>query len=85
MVTPEQVIDTISQLERRPGGTVRLTDVRAHLGDDPVVGEVLLKLNDARRIQLEPDPDRRGLTAEDHAAAVPLAGRPMHLARRVVR
>lgn len=65
-----------------PGGPVSLVNLREHLNADrDEVDRTLIEMDDERDIQLEPDPDRRGLTAEAREAAVDLAGRPMHLLR----
>lgn len=68
-------------LAAKPGDLVRLADLRAKLNDVSKrdLDQALLKLDRERKIQLEPDPDRRNLTAADKAAAIPLGGEDMHL------
>jgi len=79
----QHIIAAADRLATRPGGPVRLTALRAALPaiDRNTLDALLLDLDDDRLIALEPDPDRLGLTADDHAAAVDLAGRQMHLLR----
>jgi hypothetical protein len=82
----DRVLAAYDDLVSRPGGTVSLAVLREGLSsvsrDD--LDQALLALDEARLIQLEPDPDRAGLTAEDRAATVTLGGREKHLLRRVV-
>lgn len=77
-----QILAAYRSLATRPGGPVGLEKLREHLdADRNDVDRTLVEMDDHRLIHLEPDPDRRGLTAEARAAAVELAGRPMHLLR----
>lgn len=86
MVTREEVLAACRTLAARPGGCVRLAHLRAFVDADPLVLDaMLLDMDRARFIQLESDPDRLGLTAEDRAAVVKLAGRDKHLVREVIR
>jgi hypothetical protein len=81
------ILDACSELATRPGGPVRIADVRRHLPDEWTherVTSVLLWMDDRRLVQLEPDPYRMGLTSEDHAAAIQkLSGKETHLVRVV--
>ncbi len=82
---PERILAAYADLTSRPGGTIYLCDLRVRLGDvdRDELDRALLDMDDRRDIQLEPDPDRAGLTAEMRAAATWLAGRDMHLMRAV--
>jgi hypothetical protein len=84
---PGRILAIYDALAARPGGTVRLADLRERLGavDKDDLDRTLIEMDDNRQIQLEPDPDRRGLTSHDHAAAVSFSGRAMHLMRAVRR
>ena len=83
--TRAEILDAYRRLVSRPGGCIHLSVLRAalpHVGFDALSG-MLLAMDADRLIQLEPDPDRLGLTAAMKAAAVLLAGEPMHLMREV--
>lgn len=81
------VVIAIDALSTRPGQCVRLTALRSMLADldRETLDAVLLDMDDRRLIQLEPDPERVALTAEDRACAIPLGGEQMHLVRLVIR
>lgn len=83
----EQILTAYRDLVTRPGGSVSLADLRARLGSisRDELDRVLVEMDDDRVIQLEPDPDRAGLTPEDHAAAIRMCGRDLHLMREVLR
>jgi hypothetical protein len=79
------IVEAITILAGRPGGPVRLADLRrcvAYLDTASYV-RILLDLDRDRVVQLEADPDRRGLTTLDRATAISRAGRPRHLVRIV--
>jgi len=84
---PERILAAYADLTSRPGGGIHLADLRAQLADVDAdeLDRALVEMDDRRDIQLEPDPDRAGLTTEMRAAAVRLAGRDMHLMRKVER
>lgn len=77
----EMILAAYDELATRPGGVVRLTDLRGHLGDidQDELTDALVEMDRERQIQLEPDPDRAGLTVEDREAAINLGGQQMHL------
>lgn len=84
MTAEESILAACRALIDRPGGTARLADVRDRIGDwMPVdaVTRLLIELDRARVIQLEPEPYRAGLTPQDRAAAVELGGQELHLVR----
>ncbi len=74
------ILDAYHALKRRPGGPVSLADLRARLDgwQHSVVTDALLGMDWDREIHLQPNPYRAGLTDEDRAAAVLLAGKVMH-------
>ena len=82
MTAEGSILTACRALADRPGGTVRLADLRERLSDwmdADAVNRTLIELDRARVIQLDPDPDRAGLTSSDRAAAVNLGGQEMHL------
>jgi len=84
---PERILAAYADLASRPGGTIYLAALRARLNGVAAdeLDRALVEMDDDRLIQMETDPDQRGLTAEMRAAAVRLAGRDMHLLRVVQR
>lgn len=79
---PIQILSAYNDLVKRPGGPVGLEHLRNRLtADRKEVDQALLELDEHDEIQLEPDPDRAGLTAEARKAAIELGGRPRHLVR----
>lgn len=64
-----------------PGALLSLARLRDELSDVPRadLDAELKRLNRERVIQLDPDPDRRNLTARARAAAIPLGGEDLHL------
>lgn len=82
-----RILAAYEALVSRPGGTIRLADLRAEIGvsDPEEVAATLLRLDRDRVIQLEPDPYRLGLTQADRECAVRLGGEDMHLLRVVIR
>lgn len=79
---PEQILAAYRELTSRPGGPVGLHDLRDLLGADrKELDRVLLEMDNADQILLEPDPDQVGLTPRAREAAVELASRPMHVVR----
>jgi hypothetical protein len=83
--TDDRVVSAVEELIARDGGRagdlVSLARIRDELSDvDPAeVTAALLRLDRARVLQLDPDPDRRNLTDRARAAAVSLGGEDMHL------
>jgi hypothetical protein len=80
---PERILAVYDELVSRPGGTITLVDLRAHLesvtpGD---LNRTLVEMDRRREIQLEPDPDRAALTPQARKSAVTLGGQDMHLMR----
>lgn len=83
----DQILATYRQMTSRPGGCVRLADLRTKFSTvaRADLDRTLIDMDDERIIQLDPDPDRGGLTSADHAAAIDLVGRALHLMREVHR
>jgi hypothetical protein len=83
---PERILSVYERLATRPGGTITLVDLRAHLGAVSLgdLNRTLIAMDRRREIQLEPDPDRAALTSEAWSA-VSLGGQDMHLMRAVMR
>jgi hypothetical protein len=78
---PSVISDILAWDGSRPGELVSLVRVRDELGDlhRSDVDAALLRLDRARVIQLEPDPNRIALTDRVKAAAIRLGGEDMHL------
>lgn len=76
----DQVLLAYRSLAKRRGDLVSLVRLRQHLADvDRAVLDRTLKAMDrARDIQLEPDPNRRALTAGARAAAILIGGEDKH-------
>ncbi len=86
MTAEGSIVTAVQALETRPGGPVRLADLRDRIGDwmdAAAVTRTLVQLDNERVVQLEPDPYRAGLTDRDRAAAVELGGQQTHLVRLV--
>jgi len=69
------------QLAEKQGDWVRLADLRPRLNGvaRADVDRVLKAMSKAGRAHLAPDPDRKSLTAADHAAAIRIGGEDNHL------
>ncbi len=81
----DRIREACKDLETRPGGPVALADLRDRLPDVPRadLDKALRDMDDRRETQLEPDPDRGGMTQRDRDAALPLweGGTPTHTVR----
>jgi hypothetical protein len=80
--TEDRITATYRSLATRPGQLVSLVAIRAAITDiDRAEQDRALKaLDRARTLTLEPDPNRRALTAEAHAAAIQIGPEAKHLA-----
>jgi hypothetical protein len=81
MTTREtQILNAIERLADASGCTA-LTRLRAELPDlgRADLDQALLDMDNARQLQLEPNPHRLALTADDRASAIWLGGEDMHL------
>ncbi|WP_326957503.1 hypothetical protein [Amycolatopsis sp. NBC_01286] len=69
------------QLASRPQEFVRLAELRLKLNgsDRAEVDRTLLAMNRSEQAHLSPDSDRRNLTDDDHAAAIPIGREDNHL------
>ena len=79
--TPEdRVRVAYARLTPRPGGWVRLAELRAVLGDARGdVDTALTALSRAPGVSVIPEEDQKKLTPDDRAAAVMIGDRPKHL------
>lgn len=83
--TPKTLDDRVEQayqdLAGKPGDTISLVRLRDKLGDVPrsELDAKLREMDRARKIQLDPDPNRMRLTEQAKAAAIQLGGQDMHL------
>ena len=79
--TPEdRVRAAYARLAPRPGGWVRLAELRAALGDARGdVDTALTALSRAPGVSVIPEEDQKKLTPDDRAAAVMIGDRPKHL------
>ena len=69
-----------ARLTPRPGGWVRLAELRAVLEDGrEQVDAALAAMSRAPRVSVIPEEDQKKLTPEDRAAAVVIGDRPKHL------
>ncbi|WP_348729655.1 hypothetical protein [uncultured Mycolicibacterium sp.] len=69
-----------ARLAPRPGGWVRLAELRAALGDARGdVDTALTALSRAPGVSVIPEEDQKKLTPDDRAAAVMIGDRPKHL------
>ncbi len=84
---PDRIGEAYDELTKRPGGPVALADLRDRFPDVPrdELDKALLDMDDKRAIQLEPDPDRAGLTDRDRESALDMVGTDKHLLRKVDR
>ena len=75
-----RILNAIDRLANG-SGYASLTRLRAELADldRNDLTRALLDMDNAHVIQLDPDANRLGLTAEDRAAAIWLGGEYMHL------
>lgn len=71
----------LAEAGKSPTGLLRLEELRDRLSDIPRadVDQALRDLDRDRTIQLDPDPNRAGLTPRARQAAIDVAGEPMHL------
>jgi hypothetical protein len=78
---PTTISDLLARNGSRPTDVVSLARLRDELGDADraEVDAALLRLDRARVIQLDSDPNRKALTARAKAAAIRLGGEDMHL------
>lgn len=76
-----RVRDAYRELTSRPGELASLARLREKLSDVPRadLDRVLRDMDRRREIQLDPDPNRKALPAEAHAAAVRIGGEDKHL------
>ena len=75
-----RILDAINRIAG-PSGYASLTRLRVELADldRNDLTRALLDMDAARVIQLDPDANRLGLTADERAAAIWLGGEYMHL------
>jgi hypothetical protein len=76
------ILHAYSKLTGSPGTSVSLARVRDALPSSLArtdVDKALLSLDRARKIQLDPDPNRKALSDRAKAAAIHLGGEDMHL------
>jgi hypothetical protein len=80
--TDGRVVEALRSITAQGESDPALTAVRARLGDvsRADLDASLLRLDRARVIQLDPNPNRLALTPADHQSAVHLGGEDMHLA-----
>jgi hypothetical protein len=78
---PERVLQAYQDLKRGSDPYVRLTALRDRLNDVPrtELDRTLLEMDRNGKIQLDADPNRRGLTAADRSSAIFHGGEDMHL------
>ena len=76
----DRVRAAYARLAPRPGGWVRLAELRAALGDARGdVDTALTALSRAPGVSVIPEEDQKKLTPDDRAAAVMIGDRPKHL------
>jgi hypothetical protein len=77
----EKIIAAYGNLKRREGELVSLARLRAALPTESrkELDRVLIELDRSRRIQLEPEMNRKNLTSEVQESAVRLGGEDKHL------
>lgn len=83
--TEDRIIAAYRQLAERPGQLVSLVRVRAELADIARAEQdwALKTLDRARTLYLEPNPNRKAITAEERAAAIQVGSEAKHLVRLV--
>ena len=78
--TEDRIRSAYAQLAPRPGGWVRLAELRAALTDTRAdVDTALAALHRAPGVSVIPEEDQKKLTPDDRAAAVIIGDRPKHL------
>ena len=80
-----QILDAYRQLASRPNelvSLVRLRDSLSHV-DRQTLDAELKRLDRARVIQLDPEPNQKALSPEARHAAIQLGGQPKHFISRL--